>query len=304
MYGYIYKIQNLVNGKVYIGQTTQDPHVRYLHHFGSLRNKTHSNNHLQNSFNKYGENGFKFGILIWANSREELNHLEIHFMDQYDALNSEKGYNLRQGGRDGKLALETRQKMSRAMKGRIFSEEHKQKLRENHARLSGKDHPCYGKKLSKEHREKIRNSKIGPKNPMYGKCGPLNHMYGKKGPLSPHYGRKRSLETCKRISEAKMGKCNGVKGENHPFYGKPRLESSRQKMIESKRGLGLFGFTGANLEKRQNPENTPWKPKLRYKGHQISIGGFPDPLSCEILHDLFHEFIHDDIVKKQGGDDC
>lgn len=39
---------------------------------------------------------------------------------------------------------ETKRKMSKAHVGKIFSDEHKKKLSENHARLSGENHPMFG----------------------------------------------------------------------------------------------------------------------------------------------------------------
>ena len=51
----IYKIVNEENGKVYVGKSV-DVKERKYKHFDKLRRDEHPNPHLQNSFNKYGEN--------------------------------------------------------------------------------------------------------------------------------------------------------------------------------------------------------------------------------------------------------
>lgn len=55
----VYAIINLVNGKFYIGSSI-GMNTRWWNHLIDLRNGTHENAHLQNSFNKYGEENFIF----------------------------------------------------------------------------------------------------------------------------------------------------------------------------------------------------------------------------------------------------
>lgn len=59
---FIYKIQNLENGKMYIGSTSR-PIKRKHEHFAALRNNCHHSSYLQNSWNKYGEEMFEFTII-------------------------------------------------------------------------------------------------------------------------------------------------------------------------------------------------------------------------------------------------
>lgn len=96
MKGYIYRIYCIDNQKSYIGQTI-DIKTRYKRHFSRLKNKTHPNEHLQNAFNKYGEDSFtwqqwEFNI----QNKEELNQLEKDYITKFNAYTN--GFNKTAGG--------------------------------------------------------------------------------------------------------------------------------------------------------------------------------------------------------------
>lgn len=59
----VYRIVNMVNGKVYIGSTTQSFIIRFGQHLYELENNKHKNKHLQHSYNKYGKNQFRFEMI-------------------------------------------------------------------------------------------------------------------------------------------------------------------------------------------------------------------------------------------------
>lgn len=159
VYGYIYKIENLVNGKVYIGQTIQKPNKRFNLHLWELRHHTHDNSYLQNSFNKYGEANFKFMVLNYATTKEVLDKLEVDYINYFGCLNRKNGYNLRSGGKgSGNLSLETRQKIGNVHRGKIVSKETRMKLSKAHK----------GKKLSEETKKKLSKGFMGKKNHQYG----------------------------------------------------------------------------------------------------------------------------------------
>lgn len=90
----IYYIKNKINNMLYIGQSV-DIDRRKRDHLYHLKNNCHVNTYLQNSFNFYGESSFEFGIFEYCNE-EELDELEIHYMDRYDV--QRKGYNICNGG--------------------------------------------------------------------------------------------------------------------------------------------------------------------------------------------------------------
>lgn len=100
----IYKIENTKNGKVYIGQSV-DIETRWKQHKADLRNNHHQNKHLQNSWNKYGENNFTFTVLCECDM-DKLNENEIYYIKNYKSTNNVYGYNLKEGGDGGGLMSE------------------------------------------------------------------------------------------------------------------------------------------------------------------------------------------------------
>jgi len=85
----IYAIKNIYNGKMYIGRSINVMN-RGRDHFYDLRNNQHHSNYLQNSFNKYGENAFIFG-LIEEYDKTLLTEKERYWIDYYDTFKN--GYN-------------------------------------------------------------------------------------------------------------------------------------------------------------------------------------------------------------------
>ena len=157
MYGIIYKATNLINGKVYIGQTIRSLEDRIIAHYHRRNDGTY----FHNALNKYEKEDFSWEIIDYADSLEELDNKEIYWIDYYGSFNDKnKGYNSTSGGESSKrLSDETKEKIGNAHKGKIISEDHKQKLRE----------ALLGRYVSEETRKKRSISLSGEKNPMYGK---------------------------------------------------------------------------------------------------------------------------------------
>lgn len=80
----IYVIQFDGCNRFYIGSSNNLEKRKY-YHFRMLKNNKHTNQHLQNAFNKYGEDSLKFStIVICDNNREYLFLLEQRIIDAYD----------------------------------------------------------------------------------------------------------------------------------------------------------------------------------------------------------------------------
>jgi len=120
----VYKIENKINSKIYIGQTKKELNQRFFEH-------SKSKSLIGRAINKYGIQSFNVSIIDEAESRETLNEKEKYWIGYYDCINP-KGYNLTIGGN--------------GVNGYKHSEESKEKNRQNHL----------GKTASKETKEKMK----------------------------------------------------------------------------------------------------------------------------------------------------
>ena len=145
----VYQHKNKINGKIYIGITSQKPEDRW----GSQGCNYKSSLHFYSAIQKYGWNNFEHNILFTGLTKKQACLKEQELIKEYDLMNREFGYNSTSGGDIFVMNEETKQKISQAMmgnqnalghpcseekkkkirdaqKGRKFTEEHKQKLSE------------------------------------------------------------------------------------------------------------------------------------------------------------------------------
>lgn len=170
----IYQIRNVVNGKVYIG-SAENSKTRFERHRRQLRKNNHHCAHLQASWNKHGEECFKFEIIevvIGDLLAAEQKYLDAHY-------GNGKCYN-------------TAKFAGAPMRGRTHTEEAKKKM--CLAQPKGEAHYRYGKTLDEETRKKIGDTQRGkPKAPgrtvseegraklrAAVKRGKESHFYGKR----------------------------------------------------------------------------------------------------------------------------
>jgi len=117
----IYKIENNINGKVYIGQSKQIE-KRWISELNG-----DCNEHLKYSFKKYGKCNFSFSIIEECD-KNFLSEKEIFYISQFKSHIREFGYNKTMGGDYVYPNEETRLKMSISASKRKASEETKKKL--------------------------------------------------------------------------------------------------------------------------------------------------------------------------------
>jgi len=161
--GEIYKITNIINGKIYIGQTQIGIVKRWLKHIETSKYK---NFKISKAIRKYGEDKFKIEVIDYAYTTNELNEKEKYWIEKYDSFKN--GYNSTKGGEDNpmnyeenrkkvsegvkgntnwlgrKHTQEEKDKISKGNKGKIISEETIRKMvdaRKNQIMPSGFNHP-------------------------------------------------------------------------------------------------------------------------------------------------------------------
>lgn len=101
--GYIYKITNSINNKLYIGQTITTIQERWSNHKSDARTN-HNHTVLYRSMNKYGIENFniieicKVFNVDKTELKNILNSLEIYYIKLYNSTNRYFGYNITSGG--------------------------------------------------------------------------------------------------------------------------------------------------------------------------------------------------------------
>ena len=147
----IYKAENKINKKVYIGQTIKTLEERKNQH--TQEAKRGNGFRFQDAIARYGEENFIWQIIDEADNVDELNQKEEYWIEYYRSY--EKGYNGTKGDSNpmnypqSKLkhdeimrSQEVRDKISKTMKqliadGKMFGEEHRKKISE---KMKGNQH--------------------------------------------------------------------------------------------------------------------------------------------------------------------
>jgi len=239
----IYLIYCLANDHFYIGQTLRF-NKRKVHHLCKLKANKHTNTRLQNCFNKYGESSLTFEIVKECPS-EWLDRFEQLWIDTYienpkcmnickEAVSFARGLirsqEIRQKLSECKKGAnnphygkhhteEHKNKIALAGKGRIVTEETRQKIREFH---TGKCRAPFseewkanigksvqGRVVSEETKSKLSKARLGENNPFFGKqhteenrAASSKRMMGENNPNFGRRGRIVSEETRRKLSEA------------------------------------------------------------------------------------------------------
>lgn len=112
----IYKFQNKINGKIYIGQTKYLD-TRYRQHKCELLKGIHHNPYLQNAVNQYGFENFDYSIVKKCDVNE-LDYWEEYYFNFYNSQNRDYGYNIKNAGNESDLPEETKVKIKLANRGK------------------------------------------------------------------------------------------------------------------------------------------------------------------------------------------
>jgi len=210
----------------YVGQTVKTIEAR-----AGLNGSNYLNNpesKFCRAIKKWGWDAFTVSILVEnIQTYEELNMLEIKYIEEYNSYNDGYNSNLGGGSQNGfKFSEESRKKMSDAKKGKPngrkgnfkHTEETKQKIRDT---IAKKGHHQTGKALSEEHRKHIQetNSK------KYGKkvfCPELDKIFNTTTEASKFLLEEYNCKSGKNISAV----CNGKR----PYCGKILLNNEIIKL--------------------------------------------------------------------------
>lgn len=151
----IYKIQNKINGKIYIGQTIKPLNQRISQHKSNSKNKSV----IGNAIKKYGWDNFDAEIIDTATNIEELNRKEIYWIGYYKSL-VPNGYNIEIGGKNAPNGEDIRRKIAIANKGRFLGEKSSKSKKVYKFSLDGKFICEYGSVREASRKNNISNSQI------------------------------------------------------------------------------------------------------------------------------------------------
>jgi group I intron endonuclease len=232
----IYKITNLINAKVYVGQS-QNLNSRKKSHFYWLNRDRHHNDYLQKSYNKYGKENFIFEMI---EETENLDNRELYWINENGGLNSNFVYNL-------KTPLNNE-----------FSDYVKVKLSKS---MLGEKNPNYGNKWTEEQKKKSSKERKG--KTLQERIGEERAKLTKEKMSNSQKGRKHTEETIEKIKQANIGEKNpsygkGYRqlGEKNPMFGKPN--KNRKPIIKyTKYGEKIkeYNFLSQVSEDGYNPSN-------------------------------------------------
>ncbi len=215
----VYAIKNLINNKIYIGQTTNYVE-RFRAHLRCFSKNVNSPLYL--AMNKYGLNYFEFFIIDIAKSIKELNELEILHISNYKSNNCKYGYNIAFGGMNSLQSSEWIDKRiakagsENAKKyGKIKTDEEKTYLSDNSPKF------WLGKTRSDETKAKVSTTKkahglLPPNTKKVGKFCAKTDKLLETYLSTTDAGRKND-----GISQSKISRiCNGISKNKGEFIWK------------------------------------------------------------------------------------
>ncbi|MBC8295804.1 MAG: GIY-YIG nuclease family protein [Pelagibacterales bacterium] len=175
----VYVISNEINNKLYVGRTC-NYRKRWLDHKSTSRlikdgKKSRGDKGVQLihlAVAKHGVENFNFKIIENNILRSNINERECFWIDQFDSMNKDFGYNIIRGDivPGYSHSIETKNKISESQKGKIITREQRRKISESRLKAisESKDStnykPWLGKKRSQETKEKISKTKSGRPN--------------------------------------------------------------------------------------------------------------------------------------------
>jgi group I intron endonuclease len=236
--GYIYLIENLINGKKYVGQTIQkDINSRWNRH--KQVNKNGIGTILFNAYNKYGINNFKFKLLCICFD-EDTDKYEDEYINKYKTLYP-NGYNMIEGG-----------------KSRKFTKILKETISE---KLKGENHPMFGKHLKEETKQKLREKNSGVNARNYGKRLTVEEKeylsrLAKEIHKKNNYQKKSEIKEKIRKSLLNYYKDNNILNKNNKQVEQYDLNNNLlntfNSMSEAARSVGVAQFSIARASDAQN----------------------------------------------------
>lgn len=140
----VYKITNMINGKIYVG-----------------KDKFNNSNYLGSGFlikksiKKHGKENFKKEILEYCSTEHDLKEKEIKWIEILKSNDLRIGYNITKGGDGGDTLTNHPFRKEILKKTTEAINKVKDKISSHHIDVSGKNNPMFGKKHTEESKQKM-----------------------------------------------------------------------------------------------------------------------------------------------------
>lgn len=175
MYGYVYLTSNNINGKVYVGQKTSDEYIPTYLGSGLL---------IREAVEEFGFENFTNIIIDTADSKDELDEKERHYICLYKEKYGDDCYNIGSGNAGDPLKYATEER----------KEEFRQKMTKINKERCSKDD--FKKKISKATKERYSNPEEREKQ----------RLRSKKAWSNPELREKQSKIVKEKLSDEKVRK--------------------------------------------------------------------------------------------------
>lgn len=223
--GCVYKIENKITRKIYIGSTVNFKR-RKSEHFGELKRKTHYSKKMQADYDKYGEKSLVMSIIEECADDIRLDR-EQHYIDLYDAVN--KGYNTSESAFYSTVAFQGMDYYgeSNPFYGKHHTEETRRKLRETWGRTR-EDRSGWRHKEETIQKMREKSSRGKNRNATHILQYDLNGNFIKEwecmADAAEFYGMKShtSISNCCHRNIGKTDKYNTAKGFIWKYAGEPK----------------------------------------------------------------------------------
>lgn len=221
----IYKIENIITGKKYIGSAINID-IRLKRHINDLKNEKHGNIHLQREFNKYGIENFIFECVEEC-EKAILKEIEQNYLNEIFLLKNNNLYYYNIGkdasGGDNLTYNPNRSliidKIKAGLHKRYENESKEEKIKRS-INITGDKNPNFGKKWDEEQRKRMSIQRKGIESKKKGKT------------FEEMHGEEKANKLKKDLSERAKKKI----GDKNPNYGKPLSKEQKKYLSDLFKG--------------------------------------------------------------------
>lgn len=232
----VYMHENRVNGKKYIGITSQKPTRRWANGNGYRRCPF-----FYAAIQKHGWDAFRHEILYTELTEEDAERLEVELIAKYQTQDADHGYNLTAGGcatTGWAPTDENRKHISDSLKGVMAREKN----------------PFYGKHHSQETKQRLSE---------------ITKRRNLTGANNPNYGVKHSQEDLEKMSLGRRGKLTGA---DNPAARAVVCVETGQRFQTSKDAAEFIGRSSARIcESCRDHKITAAGLHWRYATEAVSV---------------------------------